>query len=102
MQLEVSGRQMEVSQAMRERLDKKMRHLAKRMEKPPSRAHAVLTVEKERRTCEIQMHAGRDDFFARGESDDLYAAIDAAVDKLRRQIEAGKGRKIARRGQSSE
>ena len=102
MQLEISGRHMEVSAAMRERLDKKMRHIAKRMEKPPSRVHAVLAVEKERRLCEIQMHAGRDDFFVRSESDDLYAAIDAAADKLWRQIETGKGRKIARRNHSGE
>jgi putative sigma-54 modulation protein len=58
----------------------------------PSEAHAVLHVENLDHHAEITVKAGR--FLLRGtaRSPDMYASIDAAADKIERQLKKHKGR----------
>jgi putative sigma-54 modulation protein len=52
--------------------------------------HVVLSVEKTRQKAEATMHVSGANLFANAESEDMYAAIDALVDKLDRQIKKHK------------
>jgi len=49
-------------------------------------AHIVLKVEKARQIAEITMHLSGHDFFAKEESQSLYASIDMLTDSLTNQL----------------
>lgn len=85
MQLNVTGHHVEITPALRDyvtgKLDKLERH-----SDSIGNAHVVLTVEKLRQKAEATLHLNGADVFADAEAEDMYAAIDALVDKLNRQI----------------
>ncbi|MCL2695724.1 MAG: ribosome-associated translation inhibitor RaiA [Clostridiales bacterium] len=85
MRILISGKNLEVSAYLRETVEKKMGKL-ERFFPSDAEAHVTLSVEKNRHIVEITIpHQGR---FIRSEeiSGDMYASIDAALDKLERQI----------------
>ncbi|MBX5467573.1 MAG: ribosome-associated translation inhibitor RaiA [Firmicutes bacterium] len=89
----VRGKNVEVTEALREYAVRKLNRLAKHFDHHPLTATVVLAVEKARQIVEvtIPLEGGR---ILRGEeaTDDMYASIDLVVDKLDRQLDHYKTR----------
>ena len=86
MQLTVTGHHIEITPALRSYVTSKMERLGRHFDRVTN-LHVVLSVEKLSQKAEATLHAsGGADLFANAEHEDMYAAIDAMVEKLERQI----------------
>lgn len=85
MQINISGHHVEITDAIRQHVLDKFQKLERHFEHITS-IQVILEVEKNRQTAEATVHIKGGELFADATSDDLYAAIDAIVDKLDRQI----------------
>ena len=76
---------MEITSALKNIVEKKLQKLD-RYFNPELKMHATLSVTKNRQTIEVTIPFG--DVFLRAEesTDDMYASIDAVVDKMERRI----------------
>lgn len=85
MKIIISGKNMEITSALKNIVEKKLQRLD-RYFNPELKMHATLSVTKNRQTIEVTIPFG--DVFLRAEesTDDMYASIDAVVDKMERQI----------------
>ncbi|MBT8420492.1 MAG: ribosome-associated translation inhibitor RaiA [Gammaproteobacteria bacterium] len=93
MQINVTGQNIEITQALRDYVDNKFTRLEHRYERSSERVismHVVLGVEKLRQKAEATVHISSGNLHAEAEADGMYAAIDALVDKLDRQIKRHK------------
>jgi putative sigma-54 modulation protein len=81
MQVNVTFRHIEATDALRRHAEARVQRLAKYLHRPID-AHVILTVSKRRHIAEIVLNADRTTLSAKEETDDLYSAIDAASDKL--------------------
>lgn len=95
MKVTVRGKNLEVTAALREYLEKRVDKLARYFDAPFD-VQAVLSVEKENRVVELTCFV--EGIVLRGvaSNTDMYAAIDLVVDKIVRQIHKYKTR-LARR-----
>ncbi|HKQ61045.1 MAG TPA: ribosome-associated translation inhibitor RaiA [Candidatus Polarisedimenticolaceae bacterium] len=84
MKVDITGRHIEVTRALREYTADKLRKLERLLD-GPLEAHAVLAIEKHRHMAEIQVKSRHAVFAATQESLDLYQSIGEAADKLERQ-----------------
>ncbi len=93
----VRGRNIEVTDALKDHVTKKLTKLSKYFDKNQVTAQARLGVEKERHIVEVTIPI--DGYLLRGEESgqDMYAAVDRVVDKLERQIDKFKKRVKPRR-----
>jgi putative sigma-54 modulation protein len=94
MQVSVTFRRIDATDALRRYADAKVRRVAGKCFRRPVEAHVVLSVSKRRHGAEITLVADRVTLHSKEETGDLYSAIDLAVDKLERQA---KKRKTKRR-----
>ena len=86
MQLTITGRHLDVTDALRNYVNTKVARLERHYDHITN-VQVVLAVDKTAQTAEAIVHAGHgQEIFADAEADDLYAAIDALSDKLDRQI----------------
>ena len=85
MQLNIDGHHVDVSDAMKDYVTKRMDKLERHFDHITN-SHVTLTVEKLRHKAEARVHVSGADLFAHAEHEDMYAAIDAMVDKLDRQL----------------
>ena len=85
MQINLSGHHVDITDSLRNFINSKFERLTRRFEQI-NNVHVVLTVEKLRQKAEATIHLNGGEIFANAESDDMYAAIDALVDKLDRQV----------------
>ena len=85
MQINVSGHHIEVTNSLRQYVEKKLERLERHYYQVTN-VHAILRVEKQGQKAEATIRIQGGDIFAEAESDDLYAAIDMLVDKLDRQL----------------
>ncbi|MDD2482187.1 MAG: ribosome-associated translation inhibitor RaiA [Lutispora sp.] len=85
MRIKVSGKNIEVTGALRERVEKKLSKFEKYFN-PDTEANATLTVEKNRHIIEVTIPFNG--VILRGEeaTEDMYSSIDNVVEKLERQI----------------
>ncbi|MGH7410202.1 MAG: ribosome hibernation-promoting factor, HPF/YfiA family [Candidatus Methylomirabilis sp.] len=85
MQLTFTGRNLEITEALRRYAEEKVVRLQKFVDQITS-AHVILSIEKHRQIAEVTLRVR--ELTIRGEesSDDLYCAIDLVVDKIERQI----------------
>jgi len=81
MEVSVTFRHIEATEALREHAEKRVQRIAKYLHRPID-AHVVLSVTKRRHAAEITLNADRTTFSCKEETSDLYSAIDAAADKL--------------------
>lgn len=95
MQITVRGKNIQITDALRDYATKKVERIDKYFDRPVE-AQVMLTVEKDHHTVEVT--AMVDGLILRGEesSPDMYASIDLVSDKLEKQIERYKTR-ISRR-----
>ncbi len=91
MQVKVSGRHVEISDALRSHLDSRLAKLKSHFERVID-VNVVLSVEKHRHIAEITVHANGLRIHGKESSDDMYGSVDAVVEKLDRQIEKYKTR----------
>ncbi len=86
MQIQVTGHQMDVTEPLREYATGKIERLTRLFEHGTS-AHVILSVDaKLAHKAECQFNVPGKQLFADAESPDLYAAIDAMVDRLDMQV----------------
>ncbi len=85
MQLNLSGHHVDLTPALREYVSTKMVRLERHFDHVTN-VNVVLTVEKQAQRAEASVHVSKARLFADAVDEDMYAAIDALVDKLDRQI----------------
>ena len=85
MQLELTGHHVEITQALREYVTTKLDKIARHFDLVND-AHCILTVEKLRHKAEATVRVNGGNIHAEATEEDMYAAIDALVDKLERRV----------------
>lgn len=91
MQIFLTGRNLEVTEALRRYAEEKVGRLQKYLDKITS-AHIVLSLQKYRQIAEVTLRVR--DFTIRGEesTEDLYSSIDLVMEKVERQLQKYKGK----------
>jgi putative sigma-54 modulation protein len=84
MNLDITGRQVEITTALREFAEEKLRKLEKLLDGPID-VHVVLGIEKHRHTAEVKVKSRTAILSGTEETNDLYASIREVADKLERQ-----------------
>jgi putative sigma-54 modulation protein len=89
MQVNITFRHLDPTDALKTHVKDRVAHVQRYIDRP-SEAHAVLHVDKLDHHAEITVKAGR--FLLRGtaRSPDMYASIDAAADRIERQLKKHK------------
>ncbi len=85
MQLNVTGHHVDITPALRDYVSSKLERLERHFDHVTN-VHVILTVEKPRQKAEATINITGNQLFADAEDEDMYAAINALVDKLDRQI----------------
>ncbi|HVO28154.1 MAG TPA: ribosome-associated translation inhibitor RaiA [Candidatus Margulisiibacteriota bacterium] len=85
MQVIVTFRHVEPTAGLRQHAEEKVQRVRKYLRRPIE-AHVTLSVEKQRHIAEVQLSANHLNITATEETDDLYSAIDQAMDKIERQV----------------
>ena len=85
MQLSISGRHIDVTDALKDYVTSKVKKLERHYDHITN-THVVLSVDKLDQRAEATAHVSGAELFADAVAEDLYAAIDMLVDKLDRQV----------------
>ncbi|MDR1726854.1 MAG: ribosome-associated translation inhibitor RaiA [Acidobacteriota bacterium] len=93
MKVDITGRHIEVTPAIRGYIQKKLAKLGKLLGDDIS-FHVIIDVAKDRQKAEILLKSRLLELTGKGQSDDLYNSIIQAVEKLERQALKQKGRLI--------
>lgn len=94
MQINLTGRHVEITSALKEYVDSKFAKLERHFDHI-NNVHVILNVEKLKQIAEAKLHLNGGEVFAVSEDENMYAAIDQLIDKLDRQVIKHK-EKIAR------
>ncbi len=89
MQNDLTGHHIDITPALRDYVNEKMDRIDRHFDNV-THCHVVLSVEKLRHKAEATINLSGSDLHANAVQDDMYAAIDALVDKLDRQIKRHK------------
>jgi putative sigma-54 modulation protein len=90
MNINFTGRHLEVTDALRTYASEKLNHLRK-LYNTITRADVVFSVEKLSQIAETTLHVNHSErIHAEAKSSDMYASVDALVKKLERQLEKSK------------
>ena len=85
MQLNLTGHHVEITTSMREYVQSKLARLERHFDHVTV-VHCILTVDKLRHQAEATVNLAGGKLFAEATEENMYAAIDAMVDKLDRQV----------------
>ena len=91
MTIEITGRKIEITPALRSFTEKKIKKLSKVLD-GITEAHVILTVEKHRHSAEVIVHSRRARLSGSETTQDLYASIGNVLDKIERQAKKLKDR----------
>jgi ribosome hibernation promoting factor len=89
MQLTLTGHHVDITAALGDYVRSKLTRLERHFDHLTD-IHCILTVEKLLHKAEATVHLGGSSLHADAEDQDMYAAIDALVDKLDRQVKKHK------------
>lgn len=89
MQVHFTFRNVESSESVKQYAEQKIGKMQKYVS-TPLEADVVLSLERHLQAVEISVRADGDRFAARVESEDMYASIDLATDKVDRQLREAK------------
>jgi len=89
MQTDITGHHIDVTDSLRDYVNSKMERVERHFD-IISKAHVVLSVEKQRQKAEATLQVKGNRVFAESVEEDMYAAIDSLVDKLDRQVKKHK------------
>lgn len=92
MQTSLTFKNLDPSESLKSYASTKIDRLDKYLDNPPE-ASIVLTVEKFRHIAEINFLGDRLSLVVRKETNDMYSAIDMALDRLEEKIKKGKQKK---------
>ncbi len=92
MNIEITGRHMEVTDSMKQHVEKTLEKVRGHFDKPMN-VEVVLTIEKHRHVADITLNANGVRVHAEEESPDMYTSVDAAVEKIDRQVRKIKDRR---------
>lgn len=92
MQLTLTGHHLEVTEALRSYIEKKLDKVTRHFDQVID-VHCTLTVEKLSHRAEATMHVPGDAIHADAAESHMYAAIDALTDKLDRLVKKHKDKK---------
>ena len=95
MQVNISGHQLEVTDALRDYVIEKFGRLERHFDKITN-VQVVMQVEKLKQQIDATLHVAGGEVGANAEHEDMYAAIDLLVDKLDRQLIKHKEKNIDR------
>jgi putative sigma-54 modulation protein len=82
--LTITGRHIEVTEALRDHAVEKMNHACRLLDKI-SAAHITFSVEKYRHICEVVIQVHGVTLRSKEETNDMYASIDQAMEKIEAQ-----------------
>lgn len=85
MQVNLTGHHVDITDALRAYVDEKIARLERHFDHVTN-VHVILSVEKLQKKAEATVHVAGADVFADAVHEDMYAAIDALIDKLDRQV----------------
>lgn len=85
MQINLTGRHVEITNAMREYVANKFNRLERHFDNI-NNVYVILSVEKLAQKAEATLHVNGGEIYAESEHQDMYAAIDGLIDKLDRQV----------------
>lgn len=85
MQINVTGQQMDITDPLRSYVTEKMERIEKHFDHVTT-TNIVLRTEKNLSHAEATINAKGATIHANSENEDMYAAIDALIDKLDRQV----------------
>ncbi len=91
MQVRITGRNIQLTEAMKNYVDKKIKRLEKYLDEPID-IQVILNVEKFRQIAEVNVSSKSGSFYGSEESHDIYASVDMVVDKLEEQVRRKKER----------
>ena len=89
MKISITGRHVDITNALNSYIKTKFQKLKKYSENIIN-IHIILTVEKERMKAEATLKTKNGNLFAANEENNMYAAIDEIVEKLDRQLKKEK------------
>jgi putative sigma-54 modulation protein len=89
MQISVTGHHIDVTESLKAYVESKFEKLERHFDHVTD-VHVILTVEKLLQKAEATVQISGAKLFAEDHQEDMYAAIDALVDKLDRQIKKHK------------
>ena len=90
MNISITFRHMEPSEAIKAYAQDKISKLQKFLRRPLA-AKVTLSLQKQNHVAETRVSSGGEHLEAMEESEDIYASIDKVIDKLERQIRGTKG-----------
>ena len=93
MNVEITGRHIVITPAIRTYVMKRLQKFVKILGEDIS-FHVIITVQKERQTAEILLKSKLLNLAGKGQTDDMYASIVRAIEKLERQALKRKSKKI--------
>lgn len=96
MNLNLTGHHVDITPAIRDYVTSKIERITRHFDQVID-ATVTLSVEKLKRKAEANVHVSGKDIFCETDHEDMYAAIDALVDKLDRQILKYKDKNVVRR-----
>ena len=104
--IKISGRKINVNDKMRERVNEKIGDALRVFDVQPMTCDVVLRVDKnpsnpERKTCEVTVFVRESVVRVTASSNDMYAAIDEAADKVERQLRKYKTKVVDKRKRAS-
>jgi len=85
MKLTVTGRKIEITDGIRDHLGNKMKKTIADLDEAAD-VHVALSVEKHRHFAEITVKTNGFTVHSHEETDDLYASMDKALDKMEKQL----------------
>jgi putative sigma-54 modulation protein len=85
MNLNITGRHVEVTPAIREYITTKLDRVIRHFDNVTS-ISVIISVEKLKQKAEVTLHVRGKDIYVESDDSDLYAAIDSMADKLDRQV----------------
>jgi putative sigma-54 modulation protein len=89
MQLTITGHHIDVTPALKQKVESKLAKLERHFDHLTD-IHCILTVEKLEHKAEATVHLTGGTIHADAIESDMYAAVDALVDKLSRQVKKHK------------
>lgn len=95
MQINISGRHLEVTPALRDYVHNRVERLERHFD-GITNVQVTLAVEKQRQSAEAILHITGGEVHANAEHEDMYAAIDQLSDRLDRQLLKHKEKLVAR------
>ncbi len=91
MKLTVTGRKIEITEGIKDHLEKKIDKTMHNLGETAD-VHVALAVEKHRHFAEVTVKTKGFTVHSQEETDDLYTAMDTALDKIEKQLRKHKSR----------